>query len=157
MSNFFSNFIFTSDSEGGEFFETEKVFDNTILKELHGILDTINNGTRIDRNTIEELRNNVLFLDELDISQRFLSEFNSLVKTIFTTIRNIDNLNNLGSKTRVEHLSSTQFILEITRTSQDQTLDVNFILRNESLSSDFTNLSKIVVSLFNSETGKTDG
>lgn len=157
MSNLFSDFIFTSNSEGGEFFETEDLFDNTIQKELHGVLDTVNDGTRIDGNTVEELRNDILFLDELNVGQRFLREFDSLVKTIFTTIGNIDNLDNLRSKTRIEHLSSTQFILEITRTSQDQTLDVNFILRNESLGSDFTNLSKIVVSLFNSETGETNG
>lgn len=157
MSNLFSDFIFTSNSEGGEFFETEDLFDNTIQKELHGVLDTVNDGTRIDGNAVEELRNDILFLDELNVGQRFLGEFDSLVKTIFTTVGNIDNLDDLLSKTRVEHLSSAQFVLEITRTSQDQTLDVNFILRNESLGSDFTNLSKIVVSLFNSETGETNG
>jgi hypothetical protein len=115
-----------------------------------------NDQTGIGRDFFEELGENLLFLDEFDVGQAFLGEFDSLVETILTTIRNIDNLDNLGLQSLIEHFGLVEFSLEIGTTGQNETANVGLVVGDEDLSGDFSDFSEVVMSLFDSQTGETD-
>lgn len=119
VSDLFCDFVFSGDTKSWEFFKAKEILNNSIQKQLHGFLDTIDNHSGINRDIIEEFRNHILFLDKLHIGQGFLCLFDSLVESIFSTISNIDNLNDLCLQTRIKHLSCAQFILEFTTSCQD--------------------------------------
>lgn len=97
----------------------------------------------------------LLLLYKLDVGKRIGGKLNSLVKAIFTTIRYIDNLDDLGEQSGVKEVTSTQIGLELGATSEDQTRDVNLISGNEVLNSKFGDFSDIVSTSFFSETRET--
>lgn len=48
--------------------------------------------------------NSLLLLNELDIAERLRRQLDSLIETIFTTITDVDNLDNLSSQPWVEQV-----------------------------------------------------
>lgn len=124
---------------------------------MHRVLDTVNDHARVRRDVIEEVRDNILLLNELDVGKRLLSEFDSLVKTILTAVRDVDELDNLRLKTRIEHLSLTQLVLKLTGTSEHETLYVDLITSNKRLRCDLADLSQVIMTLLDTETTETNG
>lgn len=139
-----------------EIFVEEEVFDGTSFKNLHGVVNSENDKTGVSGDFFEELGENLLFLDELDVGQAFLSQFDGLVETIFTTIGNIDNLEDLGLQSLIEHFGLIEIVLEIGRTGQDETRDIGLIVADEDLSGNFGDLSEVIMSLFDSQSCETD-
>jgi len=131
-------------------FVEEEGFDGTSVEDLHGVVNSENDQTGIGGDFFEELGENLLFLDELDVGQAFLGEFDGLVETVFTTVGNIDNLDDLGLQSLIEHFGLIEFVLEIGRTGQDETANIGLIVGDENLSSDFSDLKKTLakISLF---------
>ena len=80
-----------------------------------------------------------------------------LVEAILATITDIDDLDDLCSQTRIEHITLAQLGLEVRATSKDKSGHVDFVVRNEMLDSQFSNLADVVVALFITKTGETKG
>ncbi|KAI6766521.1 hypothetical protein HG531_011743 [Fusarium graminearum] len=134
----------------------DKSLDSTQLKGLEGILDTVADLAGILANFLKVLSNELLLLDELDVAKGLGRQLNSLVETVLTTVRNINNLDDLCRKTVIKQVGGVQVALEIGRTSKDETSNVNLVGSDEVLDSQLSNLSDVVVTLFLSQTGETE-
>lgn len=55
MCDLFGDLVLSGDSESSKLFIAENVFNNTIKQQLHGILNTVYDHTRVDSDVIEEL------------------------------------------------------------------------------------------------------
>jgi len=80
-----------------------------------------------------------------------------LVKAVSPPIADVDHLDDLGGQTLVKHVTHAQLRLEIGAPGKNQPRHVHFIRGNEVLYGQFGNLTHIVVSLFVTETGETQG
>ena len=58
-----------------------------------------------------------------------------LVEAIFTSIADIDNLDDFGGQSQVEDITLVQLGFEIGRTSKDQASHVDFVIGDEVLNS----------------------
>jgi hypothetical protein len=96
--------------------------------------------------------NQLLLLNELDVGERVGSEFDSLVETVLSSVRDIDNLDDLGEESRVEQVTSAQISLELGTTGKDESGDVDPIVGDEVLDGEFGNFSNVISSSFLSET-----
>ena len=80
-----------------------------------------------------------------------------LVKPVFPSIADVDNFDNLGGQTLVKHVTQAQLRLEVGTPGKHQPRHIHFIRGNEVLYGQFGNLTHIVVSLFVTQTGETQG
>lgn len=104
---------------------------------------------------LEIFANEFLLLNELDVAQGLGSKFDGLVKPVLSSVGNVNNLDDLGLQTLIEHVGLVQVVLEVGRTSQDQTRNVDLVVGKEVLSSQLGDLSNVVVTLFLTKTGET--
>lgn len=132
-----------------------RTLGSTKLQSLQGILNTVANTAGILGNLIEVALDELLLLDELDIAKGLGGQFNGLVETVLTAVRHVNNLDDLSLETLIEQLGLRQLSLEIGRTSQDKTLDVDLVVGNEVLDGRLGDLADIVVALLLTETGET--
>ena len=139
-----------------EVLKDDESLDSTELKGLEGVINTVADLAGILANFLEVLSNELLLLDELDVAEGLGRQLDGLVETVLTTIRNIHDLNNLGRQTVVEQVGGVKVVLEIGGTSKDKTSNVDLVGRDEVLDSQFGNLSDVVVTLFLSQTSKTE-
>lgn len=77
------------------------------------------------RNLVKVGGNEAFLLDELDVGQRLCGEFNGLVEAVFTTVRHIDSLDDLGLQPLVKQVGLVQLRLKVSRTSENEASDVN--------------------------------
>ena len=117
-------------------------------------------------NLIEVFLDEPLFLDKFDIGERFCSKFDRLnkginilqlvslrawmylVKPVFTSITDIDNLDHFRRQPLVKHITLTQLGLEIRAASQHQSSAIDLIIRNKMLHGKLCHLPNIIVSFF---------
>ena len=140
-----------------EVLEDDEGLDGAKLQSLEGILNTVADAAGILANLLEVLADELLLLDELDVSEGLGRQLDGLVEAVFTTVRDIDNLDDLGLKTGIEQVGGVQVVLEIGGTSQNDTGNVGPIVGDEALNGQFGDLADVVVTLFLTETGKTQG
>jgi len=81
--------------------------------------------------------------------------YTHLIETIFTTITDIDNFDDLGGKARIEHVTLTELSLEVRTAREDQTGNVDLVVGNEVLNGEFSDLSYVVVTLLVTQTRET--
>ena len=89
----------------------DQSLDGTHLETFKGIGDTETVLAGVERNLVKVLLDQLLLLDKLDVGERICREFNSLtsqlldnasgpraylIETVFTTVRDINNLDDLG-------------------------------------------------------------
>lgn len=79
----------------------------------------------------------------------------TLVETVLGTVRDIDNLDDLGSQPSVQQITTRQIALEIGTTGQDQPSHVDLVGGDEMLNGQLGDFTDIVVSLFVTQTGET--
>lgn len=135
--------------------EDDQSLGGTELQSLEGILDTVANLAGILGDLLEVLADQLLLLDELDAAQGLSCQLDGLVETVLATVGNVDNLDDLGLQTLVEHIGLVQVVLEVGGTSQDETGDVDLVVGNVVLDSQFGDLTNVVVTLFLTKTGET--
>ena len=75
-----------------------------------------------------------------------------LIKAILTTVANIDNFDDLGGKARIEHVTLTELSFEVRTACEDQTGDVDLVVGDVMLNSEFGDLSYVVVTLLVTQT-----
>ena len=89
----------------------------------------------------------------VDLGIRLLT----LVETVLRTVRHIDNLDDLGSQSTIQKVTARQITLEIGTSGKYQTGNVDLVGGNEMLDGQLGDLSHVVVSLFVTKTGETQG
>lgn len=136
--------------------EDNQSLDGTELKGLEGILNTVANLAGILANLLEVLSNKLLLLDELDVTEGLGRQLDGLVEAVLTTVRNVNNFDDLGRETVVKHIGGVEVVLEVGRTSKNDTSDVDLVSSDEVLNSQLGNLSDVVVTLLLSQTGETE-
>ena len=121
---------------------------------------------------VEVLLDELLLLNEFDVRKGLGSQFDRLylrkdhdsthdtyrtylVETVLTTVTDVDDLDDLRRQTRVEHVTLAQLSLEIGTTSEDETRDVDLVVRDEVLDGKLGNLADVVVTLLVTKTGET--
>jgi len=81
----------------------------------------------------------------------------TLVEAVLRTVRHIDNLDDLGSQSTVQQITARQITLEIGTSGKYQTGNVDLVGGDEMLDGQLGDLSHVVVSLFVTKTGETQG
>ncbi|KAH3660506.1 hypothetical protein OGAPHI_007092 [Ogataea philodendri] len=125
------------------------------IKSLKRIVNSVTEFTGILRNLVKVLCDQFLFLDKLDVGQSLSRQLDGLVKSVFSSVRDINQLQNLALQSTVKHVGSTQLGLEISTTGQNQSSNSHLVVRNEVLNSHLGDFSDIVVSLLVSQSGET--
>lgn len=98
----------------------------------------------------------LLLLNKLDIRERFRSQLDSLVESVFTSVRDIDDLDNLGLQSQIEKIRLIQIVLKVGRTGEDKALNVDLVVGDEMHNGVLGHLAHIVVALLGTETGETE-
>lgn len=97
----------------------------------------------------------LLLLYKLHVGKRVGGKLDSLVETVFTTVRHINNLDDLGEQSGVKEITSTQISLELSATGKDETGNIDLVGGDKVLNSKFGDFSDVVSTSFFSETGET--
>jgi hypothetical protein len=126
--------------------------NGTKLQRLQCVFDTEAVATGVLTDLIEVLLNEFLLLDELDVRQRLGCELNRLVETVLAAIRNIHDLDDLGSETLIEQITLSKFRLEVGTTSENKSSDVDLVVCDEMLNGVLSDLADVVVPLFVTQT-----
>jgi hypothetical protein len=79
----------------------------------------------------------------------------TLVETVLGTVRDVDNLDDLGSQSSIQQITTRQIALEVGTTSQNQPGHVDLVGGDEMLDGQLGDFTDIVVSLFVTQTGET--
>lgn len=124
---------------------------------LQSVLNTIADLAGVLANLLEVLIDKFLLLDEFDVAESLGGQLNGLVEAVLTTVGDVNDFDDLGLQTVVEHVGGIQIVLEIGGTSQDNAGDVDLIGSDEVLHRQFGDLSHIIVPLLLTETGETEG
>lgn len=132
-------------------------FGCTGFQGLERIVNTIADLARIHRDVVEVGVDELLFLDELDIAERLASQLDGLVEAVLASVGHVDNLDDLGLQTIIKQIGLVQVVLEVGRTGENDTGDIDLVSRNKVLYCQLRDLSDIVVALFLSQTGETQG
>lgn len=74
-----------------------------------------------------------------------------------TSVGDINDVDNFGNKSRVEHVTEVELRLEVGRTGKDDALNVNFVVGDEVLNRVLGNFSDVIVSSFHSQTRESEG
>ena len=130
-------------------------FGSTEFQSFESILNTVADTAGILTDLLKVFANQLLLLDKLDISESLSSEFDGLVEAVLTTVRHINDLDNLGLEALVEEIGLVEIILEIGGTSKNDTSNVDLVVGDEVQNSQLGNLADVVVTLFLTETGET--
>ena len=78
-----------------------------------------------------------------------------MIKTVFTSVTDINDFDDFCSQTPVKHVTLTQLGFEVGTSSKNQACHVDLVVGDEMLHCVFGNLSNVVVSLFVSQTRET--
>lgn len=138
-----------------EVLKDDQSLDSTELESLEGIFETVADLAGVLANLFKVLANELLLLDKLDVAERLSRQLNGLVEAVVTTVRNINNLDDLGLETGIEHVGAVEIVLEIGGTSQDKTSDVGLVVGDEVLHGQLSDLAHVVVTLLVTETRET--
>jgi hypothetical protein len=79
----------------------------------HGLYYAVDDLSTVLADICEESRDEFLFLDILETTHSFLTEFDGLIESIDSSIADIYYLDYFTTKTRIEHLRLFKIILEI--------------------------------------------
>ncbi len=79
-----------------------------------------------------------------------------LVEPVLATVTDIDDLEDLGTQTRIEQVALRQLRLEVGATSKYETGHVNLVVRDVVLDSQLGDLADVVVALLVTETSETE-
>lgn len=144
----------------------------THIESFEGVDNTETVLSGVEGDLVKVLLNQSFLLYELDVGQRVGSELDSLkecfstttsqyglstdlVETVLSSITDIDDLDNLGEKSGVEQVTSTQVGLELCTTGQHQTSNIDLVVGDEMLDCQLGDFSHIVSPRFLSQTGET--
>lgn len=135
----------------------DKCLDSSELQRLEGVVDTVADTTGILADFFKVLSDQLLLLNELDVAKSLRSQLDGLVETVFTSVRHIDDLDNFGSQTVVEHVGSVQIVLEVSGTGENDAGHIDLVIGDKVLDSQLGDLPDVVVTLLLSKTGETKG
>ena len=105
---------------------------------------------------VKEIRNQLLLFDKFQVGQSLGRFLYSLVQPILKSIGNIDDIDNFSLQTRIEHVSFVEIVFEVSATCQHDTCHIASVISYEGLHCNLTDFTQIVMSLFLSQTSKTD-
>lgn len=83
--------------------------------------------------------------------------FSYLVEAIFTSVADIDNLDDFGGQSQIKDIALAQLGFEVGRTGKDEASHVDFVIGDEVLNSQLGYLPDIVVAFLVSKTRETQG
>ena len=131
--------------------------DSTHVQSLERVDDTETVLSSVQSDLVKVLLDQTLLLDELDVGQRIGSKLDSLVETVLTTVRDVDDLDDLGQQTGVEQVGSAQVGLQLGATGQHETSDVDLVVGDKVLNSQLGNFTNVVTTSFLTKTRETQG
>lgn len=67
----------------------------------------------------------LLLLDKLDVAERLGGEFDGLVETVLASVAHVNDLDDLGDETHVEHVALVELRLEVGASGENDALDVD--------------------------------
>jgi len=138
-----------------EVFEHDEGGDGTHFDALHGVVHTEGEEFSIASDFIHEFDEELLLGDELDTGESVSGHFDGLVETHITRVGDVDNLQHDGLEAGIEEVGLMESFLELGGTSEDETGDVGSVVGDEVLSSEFGDLSDVVVTALLTNTGET--
>lgn len=147
------------ESPAGHFqiLEDDQSLGGTSVQSFKSILNTVADLARVQGNFVEVGVDELLLLDELDVTESLGGKFDGLVETVLTAVRNINNLDDLGGQTTVEKIGLVQVVLEIGGTSKNQASNVDLVVGDEVLNGVFGDLADVVVTFLLTQTSETQG
>lgn len=80
-----------------------------------------------------------------------------LVETVFTSVTDINNLDDLRGQPLIKHVTLAEFSLEVGTTSKHEARDVDLIIGDKMLNSMFSDLANVVVPFLVAQTRETQG
>jgi len=98
------------------------------LERLHRVVHSEADVAGVECDFFEELADDLLLLDEFNVGERVLSKLDCLVETLVETVGDVDSAQNQTQKTLVETIRLLQIPLELSTSSNDDTLDVRFVI-----------------------------
>jgi hypothetical protein len=110
--------------------------DGTEVERLEGVLDTEAVPAGVLTDFVEVLLDELLLLDKLDVGERFGGQFDglwsqltrtrtakstatNLIEAIFASVAHIDDLDDLGCETEIEHVALTELSFKVGAARQD--------------------------------------
>ena len=127
---------------------------------LHGferVVDAVAYFAAVEADFVEVFPDELLLLYELDVAEGFSCELDGLIETVLATVGDVDYFDHFGLQAVVKHVGLVEVVLEVCRSCKDQTGDVDFVLGDVILHSQFGHLAHIVVALLFSQSGETKG
>ena len=127
------------------------------FKGFKRVVDSVTDFPAVEIDFVKVFIDETFFLDELDITQSLRCQVYSLIETILTTVRDVDDFDDFALEAIVEHVGLIEVVFEICRTSEDETCYIDFVLGDEVLDCEFGDFADVVVAFLFSETGETEG
>lgn len=137
--------------------EDDESLGSAGVKSLECVLNTVTDLAAVHADLVEVSVDELLLLNELDVAEGLGGKFDSLVETVLTTVRNVNNLDDLDCETLVEQIGLVEIGLEIGTTGKNETSAVALVVGDEVLNSQLGDLADVVVTLLLTQTGETQG
>lgn len=93
-------------------FPKDHLVKSTHFHGFERVINTENDHTCVLSNFIKETADQLLFLNELDVSKAVCGQRDSLTEPIVLSIRNIKESKNFASKSLIKFLSSRKLVFE---------------------------------------------
>lgn len=103
-------------------------FEGAKFERLHCVVHTEADVARVECDFFEELADDLLLLYEFNVGERVLSKLDCLIETLVETVGDIDSAQNQRQKTLVETIRLLQIVLELSTSSNNETLDVRSVI-----------------------------
>ena len=109
----------------------QQLRETALLNHLHRLLDPVNHHSGILGDMLEELRDDLLLLDEADTRKGFLGELDCLLEAVLTAVLDVDDAEDDGLESLVQVLGFGDEVLELSCSGHDDALDGGLVVFNE--------------------------
>mmetsp|Transcript_3732 Transcript_3732/g.13105 ORF Transcript_3732/g.13105 Transcript_3732/m.13105 type:complete len:297 (-) Transcript_3732:231-1121(-) len=144
-------------SEHVQVLEHDQGLHGAHLHALQGVFHPEDVLPGVFADLVEELADELLFLNELDVGEGVRGELDGLAEPVLTAIRHIDDAHDHRLQPLVEHITLAKDVLEVGGTGEDEPRNVRPVVGDEHLNGGLGDLPDVVVPLLQTETRKTEG
>lgn len=133
-------FVFQSHSLELSILIDHNCFKASTFKGSHGVFHTIDYQMSIHWNVFKEFGKYLFFALEFLPFHAVWSELNCLIQPILSSIRSINDFNNLWKEPLIEFIVFHHACLEVSTSSQHQSTNIHFIICDKNLCRNFAYL-----------------
>ncbi|KAI3478310.1 hypothetical protein L1887_59786 [Cichorium endivia] len=135
----------------------DECLDGTQVERFEGVVEAEAVLASLHGDLVKVLLDELLLLDELDVGERLCGELDGLVEAVLAAVGDVDDLDDLGLQTVVEHVGLAQLGLEVGGTGEDEAGDVALVVGDEVLRGELCDLAHVVVARLLTQTCETEG